>query len=283
MPSTASKATKLPFKITRDSKRCVSVHMSPTGEGWEQWFLCGADAHVDNKKCDRKLLKKHFEQAVKKKAGVILPGDFYCVMQGKRDKRHEKDDLLPELCGSNYLNRILDLGEDILKPIVPYIVMLGEGNHEQRKRQIEEIDLLEELAKRLGLKERLFNYNGWVRFVFGKYGERKLWWSHGSGGYPPVTKGILQTARRAEAVDADIYLSGHLHTDFSNRTCRRTMEKGREVIRDVLHIQCPSYIRSDNVKGWHAEQEFPPLPVGGVWLIFYIEGGELRMDTRRAL
>ena len=59
-------------------------------------FLWIFDAHWDNKKSDRRRLKRHLDQAKERGAKVGFGGDFFCAMQGKWDKRASRDGLCPE-------------------------------------------------------------------------------------------------------------------------------------------------------------------------------------------
>jgi hypothetical protein len=58
--------------------------------GDEQYFLLQSDVHWDNPQCDRTMLKRHLDLALKRNAPVIDIGDFFCAMQGKYDKRSNK-------------------------------------------------------------------------------------------------------------------------------------------------------------------------------------------------
>jgi UDP-2,3-diacylglucosamine pyrophosphatase LpxH len=58
-------------------KSVIVLECEPNAE-----FLMISDVHFDNPKCDRVLLKKHLDQALKRNAKVLINGDFFCIMQG---------------------------------------------------------------------------------------------------------------------------------------------------------------------------------------------------------
>jgi len=50
-----------------------------------------SDAHWDNPKCDRDLLRDHLEKAKEIGADILLNGDTFCMMGGKYDPRRTKE------------------------------------------------------------------------------------------------------------------------------------------------------------------------------------------------
>jgi UDP-2,3-diacylglucosamine pyrophosphatase LpxH len=63
-------------------KKVISIQMDK-----DQDVLMISDVHFDNPKCDRKLLKKHLDEAKRRNAKVLINGDLFDLMQGKNDKR----------------------------------------------------------------------------------------------------------------------------------------------------------------------------------------------------
>jgi len=68
-------------------------------------FFVSSDWHLDNPKCNRKLLFKHLDMIKKKNGYIIVTGDLFCLMQGKYDKRSSKSDVLPQHMKNNYLDQ----------------------------------------------------------------------------------------------------------------------------------------------------------------------------------
>src|SRR4051812_35599652 len=100
-------ANSPPFQVERLSRNVHLVRVPwRTADSWEWWLLCRSDAHHDNKHCDQDLERKHLEQAIERKAGIIDYGDLYCLMQGKWDKRADRNQLRPEHAGNDYLGQV---------------------------------------------------------------------------------------------------------------------------------------------------------------------------------
>lgn len=212
---------------------------------WEKRFLLISDAHVDNKGCRVNLLKKHLNQALEYNAGIIDNGDYFDCMGGKYDKRSNKQDILPELNTSKYFDSVVDYGAAILEPYKKNLLILSEGNHEISIRDRHEIDLTERLIKTLGTQTIHQKYASWIQFVFKNKVfsvTATMYRTHGTGGNAPVTKGSIQTARRQDIIDADIYISGHIHTEFTIPRPKWYLDKvGNVKIKTPIHQQIGTY------------------------------------------
>jgi len=97
---------------------------------FQQSFLLTSDVHFDNPKCDRDLYFKHLDQAKELNAGVFCFGDFFCLMQSRRDKRGSKGSIRPEHNTDNYFDSVILDSADHLKPYAKNLVLFGDGNHE---------------------------------------------------------------------------------------------------------------------------------------------------------
>ncbi|HDZ19979.1 hypothetical protein LCGC14_0878630 [marine sediment metagenome] len=261
---------------------------------FEQWFLCFSDQHWDNPFCDRELLTRVFDQAVERGAGIIIPGDFFCAMQGKWDKRADKSMLRPEHQTSAYLDSLVTTAADWLAPYAHNLIVFGYGNHETSIQKRHETDLLERLVAtlndRTGSHILTGGYSGWVKFRFKRDKQalsRNLWYFHGSGGGGPVTKDMIQRNRQMQFVgNADIMCSGHTHDQWSDmNVVLHLNDQGRVERREMLYLKlgCAKDDYGSGAKGWHVETGKPPKPLGGYWLRFYWDGRRgLCMEERRA-
>jgi hypothetical protein len=155
-----------------------------------------------------------------------------------------------------------------------------------------EIDLIERLGYELGVA--VMGYEGWVLFLAKRYtkeGKRvgwakvKLHFTHGSGGNSPVTKGVIQTARRAAYLpDANISLSGHIHEGWQFPVMReRISDKGNVYTDEQLHLQLPSYKGLDDEGiSWERQRGMAPKPLGGWWLTLKWFDDRYEWECRRA-
>jgi len=267
-------------EIERTNPNVLTLRHNGTGEGYEQWYLLIGDVHWDNPLCNRKLLTRHLDEAKAKDAGILCVGDWYCAMQGKYDPRADKSMLRPEHQTEPYLDALVDTAAEYLEPYAEHIVMLADGNHETSIRRKLETDLLERLAHLLHVPH--MGYSGFVRYMFamkdnrGRRTRRVMYWHHGSGGGGPVTKGTIQSNRRAVMLrDTDIVVSGHIHEQWMLIIPQVWINThGKMMTTEQWHVQVPTYKQEFTPEGgFHVERGRPPKPLGGWWLHFYHENG----------
>ena len=262
---------------------------------WEQYVLLQTDEHLDNPKCDRALLKRHHELAKKRNAPIIKGGDTFCAMQGKYDPRSSKRDLLPEHQCDGYLDALVDTAIDFYSPYADQIAVIGRGNHEESIKNRHETDLTSRLARGLSMmggKTHAGGYGGWVRFQFqrGKSNKvqksMKMFYHHGYGGGSPVTKGLIQFARFAEYIDADIIMAGHIHQRNYAQIQRIHLNgNNKPVSKKIRYIRCGTYKDDykDGCDTWHVQKGQGPRPLGGWWLRFFMEGDKLQCEVIEAI
>lgn len=267
------------FKVTTTLDR---------NKNWERWFLLTSDQHWDNPSSDRKLMIKHMDQARERQASIISAGDFFCLMQGKYDKRGHKGAIRPEHNKDNYIDSVIDDAVDFIAPYADLWCFVATGNHEQAIESRHEINVIERFSRAIydRTKRTVWNggYSGYLTFNFiradrkgGQSVSLVLKYAHGAGGGAPVTGGVIESFRQAAYYrDADLYLSGHTHDSFSREieTERFNSSTGQTKLTVHTQIKCPSYKRSykDGWGGWEtAKMGMPPKPIGAYWLRFYYE------------
>jgi hypothetical protein len=276
--------------VTRNS---TIVAFTDVRKGWEKWILLRTDAHHDNPKCDLALEKKHLEQARDRDAFIIDNGDLFCAMQGKWDKRSDKNAMRPEHMGGNYLDLLVSTAYDFYRPYAKNWILFGRGNHETAIRKAHETDLTDRLVDRMrqaGSPALSGGYGGYVRFQFTLQGTRRLsrilHHYHGSGGGGPVTRGVIQTNRMAVVhPDADILFTGHTHDDWVVPIQRQRCNDAGRIYQDTqLHIRAPGYKDAwdDGYGGWEVERMLMPKPRGAAWLRFYYESDGIKTEVTRA-
>lgn len=256
-----------------------------------------SDVHWDNPACNRDLLKKHLDQALKQNAIILFNGDFFCAMQGKYDRRASKSSIRLEHQCDNYLDSLVNTAAEYLKPYAHLIAVLGAGNHENSIRNRLETDLLERLADKLrgfGGIARAGGYAGYIKFCYLRGNKEwtdqsfSIYYFHGSGGGGPVTRGVIQTNRMAVYVsDADIVWTGHTHDAWQVPIQRIRLNNvgGIELLRQV-HVRTAGYkeefLHGDG-HGWHIETGKPPKPNGGAWLrVFRVNSQRVDFEITEA-
>ena len=242
------------------------------------WAFLSSDWHWDNPKARLDLIERDLRQAKKVGGCVISAGDFFCAMQSKKDKRHNKNDVRPEHVHGNYFDRLVDTATEFLKPYVDVMGLMTLGNHETAIYSHYETCLLTRLVERLrllGSDCKVGGYNGWVQFMGrSKSGSTsaqwRLYYHHGSGGDSPVTQGLLGMNRVSQYVDADGILSGHIHARNLSTVCReRLSPNGQRRVGETALIRTSTYKDEYSpLAGFHVEKGRGPRPVmrPGYWL-----------------
>ena len=187
--------------------------------GWRQRVLLTGDRHHDSKESDHQMQRRHLDEAVRINAPVVDIGDFFDIMQGKYDPRRKRSALRPEHRGDDYFDLVQDTTWDFFSPYANQMALLGYGNHERSVLKHNQIDLTKRLANELRRASDhngpfAGGYSGWVLFRFNRSnGSRytiRMKYHHGHGGGGPVTKGVIQTNRRAVYLpDASIVATAH--------------------------------------------------------------------------
>ena len=287
--------SELPFHVSKTGKNLFDIDMilgDKLPKEWEQWVLLTSDRHWDNPKSDHALQIKHLDQAVERNAIIIDAGDLYCAMQGKYDKRSSKSDLRPEHQVSIYLDSLIQTGAEFCAPYAKNFAVVAAGNHETAIKKRHETDLTERFCSTVNYisGETIHNggYSGFVRFRLVNFVEGKrqsysrnmtLHYSHGYGGGGPVTKGVIQTNRKATYLpDADIVISGHVHESWQIELMRVRVGKSKIYHDTQTHICLPTYKEEfeTGFGGWHVERGAPPKPIGAVWLrLYYVNSRDL--------
>ena len=260
---------------TRVSPELLEIRIPYHSHKEEATFLLLSDVHLDNPKCDRKLLLQHLEECKAVGGHVLIFGDMLCLMQGKKDRRGSKGDIRPEHLGGNYFDLVFRESADLLKPYGDMILMMGDGNHETAVLNNQEIDPLENVVRLMrndGAVTEHMGYQGYVRFAFrqeaGRTRRCTLFFHHGAWG-GVITKGTLGGGRYASiAPDADIMVNGHNHErSIVAHPCYRIAENGKAWVEQRWHLQTGTYKQEfGGTGGWAIERIVMPKSLGGIWM-----------------
>jgi hypothetical protein len=297
-----SKSTKLrpalasvPWKIEEVARNVHRISFNHVPALGEQYVLLQSDEHWDNPKCDRELYRKHLLLAQERRAPVIKYGDLFCAMQGKYDPRSSKADLRPEHKGEKYLDSLVETAAEYHEPFADVLAIAGPGNHETSILKRHETHLTERFVEAVRARAprtplRCSGFSGWVVFQFQFCSTQKqsftLWYHHGYGGGGPVTKGVIQTNRRAVYVaEADIIATGHTHDQWIVPIPKLRLSNELRVRQErQVHVCSPGYKDDyeDGFGGWEVERGGPPKPRGGIWLHFTRHNKAVHLEPRLA-
>lgn len=173
-----------------------------------------SDLHIGDKHCELDLIKREIAYVAKTpNCYAILNGDIL----NNATKTSVSDSYAELLSPMEQLALFIELFE----PIKDKILVLTQGNHENRTYIKEGVDLTQVVAQQLGLLDR-YSKTGAVLFL--KVGEHKLpncskrvpvvysfYIIHGSGGGRKEGAKAIRLADMATIIDVDIYIHGHTH------------------------------------------------------------------------
>lgn len=237
-------------------------------------FLFCSDVHFDSLHCDRKMFKRHLDQAVEKNAKVFIFGDFFDLMETRNDRRRSQK-VREEHVGTNYLQLVLDEAFDFLRPYAKNIAFMSDGNHETSVRTHLNVDPLTYLTVNLqrdGSEVVKMPYMGYIIFRFniemGGNHKYRIFYHHGLWG-GVVSQGTQAVMRMAAiAPDADLVVSGHTHNQWQmNFTRYKLTRNDLMYIHEQNHLKLGSYKNEfESGSGFAVEKMMMPKPLGSYWV-----------------
>jgi predicted phosphodiesterase len=274
--------------VKKHAKNIHELHLS----GKQVKIAMLSDIHWDNPKSDWAKLKKDLDYCLENQIPVMINGDFFCLMQGKGDKRGNKSDIRPEHNNAKYLDSIVETAVEWWSPYAHILTVIGYGNHETAIIKYQETDLLQRFVDLLNYKNgsNVFTggYGGWlvVRQLVESNVQSsfKIKYFHGSGGGGVVTRGAINLTRALEMYeDFDVFTMGHIHENASRNDVRDTVsfnsKTGYRNEHKEIHLMLTGTYKEeygDGSYGWHVERGAPVKPTGGRILIF--ESNRLERD-----
>ena len=245
-------------------------------------FLLLSDIHFDHPYCDRKRFFSVMDEAMDLGAKVLFNGDFFCMMQGRMDKRGSKDKIRPEHQGPNYFDLVIREAAEKLEPYAHSILFMGDGNHETSILKWNEINPLDSLVTLLEYKTgaKIFRggYHGFIRLRYTRGGSntrtKLIYHHHGKYG-GAVTLGVLGVKRHAAILpDADVIWTGHTHDLWHVSHPRvRVNKTGNVLTVDQHHVKTGTWKDEFNRPGgFGVERLNKPASIGGYWMRTKIVG-----------
>lgn len=194
-------------------------------------FALLSDLHIGAATTDMAAIRADLKQAETLDARILINGDVFDAIVPKDSKRFRPDVLAPSLRGrADVLDGALKMAIDLLAPYAGRIDMIGVGNHESAVEKYHATDMVARLIRALRRAGGAPNYGGTAGYVDSRFGQAsrscnsrriKIYYHHGSGGSAPVTKGMIDFARRGVWVDSDIVWLGHKHNRILDSTVMR--------------------------------------------------------------
>ncbi len=170
-----------------------------------------ADVHTGDPLQDKKRLKEFIAEVLEQdNRYVIVNGDIInnAVRQGVSDIYAEE--LNP--------NEQIEATVALLEPVKDRVLVITEGNHENRTYKQDGILIMYQVAQRLGIAH---TYSSGAYLLFVKFGKSQgrvcrkmpyaIYGKHGTGGGRKVGAKAIRLFEMAEVIDADIFLHSHTH------------------------------------------------------------------------
>jgi hypothetical protein len=219
-----------------------------------------ADLHIGDKHCDLSSIRNEIEYVANTpNCYAILNGDIV----NNATKTSVSDSYAEILSPMEQIAKYIEL----FAPIKDKILVMTQGNHENRTYIKEGVDLTQVVAAQLGLEDR-YSKTGAVLFL--KLGEHKLsgcskrvpvvysfYIIHGSGGGRKEGAKAIRLADMASIIDVDCYIHSHTHLPMIMREgfYRTDMSNGVVKYVDKLFVNTSAQLRYG---GYGEAFEFKP-------------------------
>lgn len=265
------------FKTKRLSRNVQTIKFDFTTQKTKRYILALSDIHFDNPHCDRELLKDHLKEAKKRNAAICVFGDFFCCMMGGYDPRKSRGPsaVRPEDDYPDYFDRVIKNAAAWWKPYAKNLAVVCCGNHETAILKRQEIDLIDRFASKMRDNGGITIAGGYGNFirVHGQFHNTRfsniIYSHHGYGAGGAWSRQTTAFLKYLEQVEADIYISGHIHKKECFPTQRAFLNRNNNVNTKQLHfIRCGTYKNEyqDGSSGWAIEKGIGPRPLGGYWI-----------------
>lgn len=234
--------------------------------GDEVGFRLMSDLHIGASHVDYKLIQKEIDDAKENGDRILINGDLFDLILPKDTKRYNPATVHPRIANrTDQVNAAVEWAVELLSPVAHQLDLLAIGNHEERVTHLHSVDptllVIYELEKviRLAKQDHVIHYGGYTGFVDYRirpsykkksnevHGYRwVVYYHHGSGGAAPVTRGIIDFARKDVFVDSDVIWMGHKHNRMSVALEKLSCPLvGDEInVKDVRHVMTGAYFNT---------------------------------------
>lgn len=168
-----------------------------------------ADEHIGDPNSDIEYLKERIKYVQENE-------NAYCILGGDLIDNATRTSISDTYAQLYNPQEAMDYLVELFKPIKHKILAIVSGNHEARTYKKEGIDIMKNVAERLGVGNK---YDPVSVFMFLRFGysvkQRRqrytLYITHGSGGGRKEGAKAIRLADLASICDADIYCHHHSH------------------------------------------------------------------------
>jgi hypothetical protein len=196
--------------------------MTYTGPHGAYRFVLSSDWHYEPYS-DNSLLYDMLERAKTDGMRVFGFGDLFDAIF-PTDNRRRSATTMKQSQTDGPINEIMNAAEEFFAPYADVIDFLSYGNHETTVLKWSNFDPVQDLHSRLSRHRTLESpilrgrYSGFLLLRFTREKQPKngvqrvvMYYDHGRGGNPEVTKGTISLERMYTEHVADVYFMGHIH------------------------------------------------------------------------
>lgn len=169
-----------------------------------------ADWHIGDSECDMRQIKEQVEE-------VKRDNFAYCILNGDLINNATKNSVSDCYSATMPPMEQMKTLVEILSPIKNKILCITSGNHERRTYKSDGVDIVQLVARELGLADKYTDSGAvlFIRFGWNKLRKRKHWYSvyvaHGCGGGKKAGGKANRLEDLVAIVDTDIYIHSHTH------------------------------------------------------------------------
>lgn len=205
-----------------------------------------SDVHIGDKQADLKAFKETIER-IKNEPNTytILNGDL-CNVALKNSKSDVYSD---EMTPMEQVLKVINF----LEPIKDKILVMSNGNHEDRITRDTSIDILYLVAKQLRI-EQVYSPSWWYLYLsFGETNKHRpmiytITGYHGSGSGQTSGAKINKAKKMSQVVLADVYIMSHVHEPINAKGVIYTPDYQHRSItkRDMYYAISNSFVGYEN-------------------------------------
>ena len=244
-----------------------------------------ADLHLGDKHTDYDLIQRRIKEVKEK-------DNAYCILNGDLLNNATKTSISDSYAEEIPPMEQIQKGIDLFEPIKDRILAITTGNHEARTYQKEGIDLIEVMARQMGIYDK-FSKSGALIFV--RFGEQSrgmkesigtgkvrrmcytIYTTHGRGGGRKEGAKVIRLADMACIVDADIYIHSHTHLPMIMKQAFNRVDIQNSTYKcvDKLFVNTAATL---NYGGYGEVYEFKPSRKDNP--VIYLSGTRTEMTAR---
>lgn len=216
-----------------------------------------ADVHTGDPLQDKKRLNQFITE-------IQEQGNRYVIVNGdiiNNAVRHGVSDIYTEELNPN---QQIDETVALLEPVKDRVLVITEGNHENRTYKQDGLLIMYQVAQRLGIAH---TYSSGAYLLFVKFGKSQgrecrkmpyaIYGKHGAGGGRKVGAKAIRLFEMAEVIDADIFLHSHSHVPMVLRKTFYRVDYRNEKATPIeqLFINTNAFL---TYGGYGEDAGFPP-------------------------